>query len=74
MVRLASSTVDGLRGLLIGLPPVPPDEEEDEVSVTHKLRAVIECVIDDSIKPAITDLRAAAVYPREPPEEDDPGA
>jgi len=62
---------DGLRGILVALPPAPPDEEEEEVSVTHELRATIECVIDDSIKPAIANLRAAAVYPQEPPEEDD---
>jgi len=61
---------DGLRGILAVLPPAPPDEEEEEdVSVTYGLRAVIECVINDSIKPAIADLRAAAFYPQEPPEE-----
>lgn len=60
---------DGLRGILAGLPPEPPADELDETSVTHELRAVIECVINDSVKPAITDLRAAAFYPEEPPEE-----
>jgi len=63
---------DGLRGILIALPPVPPDEEEeeDEVSVTHEARAVIECVVNDLIKPGIAALRAVAVSPQEPPEED----
>ena len=63
---------DGLRSILAGLPPEPAEEDdEEEASVTHELRAVIECVVDDSIQPAIANLRAAAVYPQEPPEEDD---
>jgi hypothetical protein len=70
-VKMLEGIRAALQEILVGLPPPqPPDDEDDEVSVTEELRAVIECVIRDSVNPAIADLRAAAYYPEEPPEED----
>jgi hypothetical protein len=64
----------GLQGILGALPPPVPDlDEDDDPSVAAELRAVIGCVLNDSIHPAIADLRAAGFYPEEPPEEDDSG-
>jgi len=53
--------------------PVPPEETamllgEEEMDVATELRSVIECVLHDSLQPAIRDLGAAAAY--RPPEED----
>jgi hypothetical protein len=44
-----------------------PEEEasslgEDEMDVTTEVRSIIECVLNDSIQPAIRDLRVAAAY------------
>jgi hypothetical protein len=47
--------------------PVPADETamllgEKEMDVSTEVRSVIECVLDDSLRPAIRDLAAAASY------------
>ena len=46
---------------------IPPNEDmmllgEDEMDVSTEIRSVIECVLADSIGPAVKDLRAAATY------------
>ena len=46
-----------LLGIHEGLPAPEAGEEEEEDRVT--LRSVIECVLNDSLEPAIHDLRAA---------------
>jgi hypothetical protein len=38
------------------------DLDEDEMDVTTEVRSIIECVLNDSIQPAIRDLRVAAAY------------
>jgi len=46
----------------------PPPREDaaaddvDEMDVTTEVRSVIECVLADSLRPAIRDLHAAAEY------------
>jgi hypothetical protein len=47
--------------------PVPPTEGlmllgEEEMDVSTEVRAVIECVLNDSLRPAIRDLETAAAY------------
>jgi len=47
--------------------PVPPEETamlmgEQEMDVATEVRSVIECVLSDSLRPAIRDLAAAASY------------
>ena len=42
---------------------------EEELDVTTEVRTIIECVVQDSIKPAIRDLEAAATYQTEEKEE-----
>jgi hypothetical protein len=47
--------------------PVPPGETamlvgEAEMDVATEVRSVIECVLGDSLRPAIRDLAAAASY------------
>ncbi len=45
--------------------PAPGDREEENderTDVTIELRSVIDCVLTDSIRPAIRDLRAASLY------------
>ena len=47
--------------------PVPPEETamlvgEEEMDVATEVRSVIECVLNDSLRPAIRDLAAAASY------------
>lgn len=37
-------------------------DETEEMDVTTEVRSVIECVLADSIRPAIRDLHAAAEY------------
>jgi hypothetical protein len=56
--------------------PVPPEETamllgEKEMDVATEVRSVIECVLNDSIGPAIRDLAAAASYrPKGDPHRD----
>jgi hypothetical protein len=50
---------------------IPPNEGmmllgEDEMDVSTEIRSVIECVLADSIGPAVRDLRAAATYKPSP--------
>jgi len=50
---------------------IPPNEDmmllgEDEMDVSTEIRSVIECVLADSIGPAVRDLRAAATYKPSP--------
>lgn len=54
--------------------PVPPTEGmmllgEEEMDVSMEIRVIIECVIDDSIRPAIRDLGTAAAYQPVVPEK-----
>ena len=47
--------------------PVLPQETamlvgEEEMDVATEVRSVIECVLNDSLEPAIRDLAAAASY------------
>ena len=53
--------------------PVPPHETamllgEEEMDVATEVRSVIECVLHDSLQPAIRHLGAASSY--RPPEEE----
>jgi hypothetical protein len=43
---------------------------EEDLDVTTEVRTIIECVVRDSIEPAIRDLEAAAAYQPENEEED----
>jgi hypothetical protein len=47
--------------------PVPPNVtgmllEEEEMDAATEMRSAIECVLQDNLRPAIRDLRAAADY------------
>jgi hypothetical protein len=42
--------------------PVAPDQGEDEMDTATELRSVIDCVLVDSIGPALRDLLSAAAY------------
>ena len=46
--------------------PVPAEEslrlDETEMDVATEIRSVVECVLSDSLRPAIRDLQAAAGY------------
>ena len=44
---------------------------EEELDVTTEVRTIIECVVEDSIKPAIRDLEAAADYQGEKKKEEE---
>lgn len=48
-----------LKSIAAALPP-PPDPPSGEESLTVELQAAIDCVLADSIRPAIETLRAAA--------------
>jgi uncharacterized NAD(P)/FAD-binding protein YdhS len=56
--RLGEIQTD-LRRVSASLPPGGDPEEQD---AAVEIRAVIDCVLVDSIRPAIRDLRAAAEY------------
>jgi hypothetical protein len=43
---------------------------EEDLDVTTEVRTIIECVVQDSIQPAIRDLEAAAEYQTEEEEEE----
>jgi hypothetical protein len=55
---------NGLRRLLELLPPSSPEKEPElnleEMDERTELRSVILCVLEDNLRPAIEDLRAAA--------------
>jgi len=62
--------------VLHGSVPAPSivDREEDndeEIDVATEIRSVIDCVLTDSIRPAIRDLLAAAAYARKKREPGD---
>jgi hypothetical protein len=47
--------------------PVPPTEGlmllgEEDMDVATEVRAVIDCVLNDSLRPAVQDLEKAAAY------------
>jgi len=67
--RLGEIQAD-LRRVSDSLPPGGDPEEQD---VAVEIRAVIDCVLVDSIRPAIRDLQAAAEYSGEA-ENEAPGA
>ena len=63
--------LEGLQGRLLGLrnrlPPSPmeasPEDDPDaDPDVPAEIRRVVECVLQDSIRPAIRDLLGAAEY------------
>lgn len=63
---------DRLEAVAAALPPSPGDRtQEDDVTVGR--RDVIDCILADSIRPAIDDIRRAAFYPDEPPADDREG-
>ena len=43
------------------------DADEETADVATQVRSIIECVLDDSLQPAIRDLRAAAGAQRRQP-------
>lgn len=55
-----------LRGIQTSLPVSPQETAmlvgELEMDVSTEVRSVIDCVLNDSIRPAIRDLLAAAEY------------
>jgi hypothetical protein len=55
-----------LRQIVESLSGDPEEEatslDEDEMDVKTEVRSIIECVLNDSIQPAIRDLRVAAAY------------
>ena len=59
-----------LENMAAALPPWPQgDTAEDDVA--RELRAIIESVCNECLRSAISDLRSAAYYPAEPPDEAD---
>lgn len=61
--------LEGLQGRLMelrrGLPPPPSSPEDDldpDPDASTEMKRVIECVLQDSLGPAIRDLLAAAEY------------
>ena len=62
--------LEGLQGRLLALrrdlPPPPPARPDDDLNadpdVSTEMSRVIECVLQDSVEPAIRDLLAAAEY------------
>jgi hypothetical protein len=59
-----------LLGVQATLPPAPmelvPLLEEETMDASAQIRAVIRCVLQDSIEPAMRDLRGLAALPEEP--------
>jgi len=62
--------LDNIRGRLIEIHerlPISPEETamlegKEEMDIATEIRSVIECVLSDSLQPAIRDLAAAASY------------
>jgi hypothetical protein len=67
--RELESLRDRLEILAAGLSRIPAGDP-DRVSIAEELRAAIACVMQDTLRPAIDDLRAAAEYTAEPKEEE----
>jgi hypothetical protein len=59
---------DRLEILAAGLSRIPA-ADPDRVSIAEELQAAITCVLQDKLRPAVDDLRAAAEYTAEPKEE-----
>lgn len=56
-----------LTEVLETLPATPSEEtenpeNEEDLDVATEVRSTIECVLDDSIRPALRDLRTVATY------------
>ncbi len=72
-LRKISKELDTIRRRLLelheSLPPASLEAlmfaGEEDLDVTTEVRTIIECVIQDSIQPAIRDLEAAAEYQME---------
>lgn len=72
-LRKISKELDTIRRRLLelheSLPPASLEAlmfaGEEDLDVTTEVRTIIECVIQDSIQPAIRDLEAAAEYQAE---------
>jgi hypothetical protein len=60
---------DRLAAVAAALPPSPGDGSREDDSAVGR-RDVIDCILADSIRPAIADIRRAAFYPEEPPADD----
>ena len=60
-----------LLGVQASLPPAPmellPLLEEESMHAAAQIRAVVQCVLRDSIEPAIQDLREVATLPEDRP-------
>lgn len=73
-LRQIAMELEAIRFRLIGLQAtlsVPPQEDamlagELDMDVSTEVRSVIDCVLNDSIQPAVRDLLAAAEYPARP--------
>jgi hypothetical protein len=69
-LQVAVGKLEGIEKSLVALRDslpahVPGDQEEEtdeQTDVAIELRSVIDCVLTDSIRPAIRDLRAASLY------------
>jgi hypothetical protein len=69
-LRQVVEELESLRGRLEEVHemlPVPPQEAamllgEEEMDISTEVRSVIECVLNDCLRPAIRDLAAAASY------------
>ena len=69
-LRSIVDALDSIRARLVDLHarlPVPPEETamlvgEIEMDFSTEVRSVIECVLNDSLRPAIRDLGKAASY------------
>jgi hypothetical protein len=69
-LRRIGEELDAIRSRLVEIHaklPVSPEETamllgEKEMDVSTEVRSIIECVLNDSIQPAIRDLAAAASY------------
>ncbi len=69
-LRAIAEDLDGVRARLVNLHrrlPVPAEETamlvgEVEMDFATEVRSVIECILNDWLRPAIRDLAAAASY------------
>lgn len=69
-LRAIAAELEAIRFRLLGVRavlPAPAREAGEEEGEVVTLRAVIECVLSDSLEPAIRDLRAGAA-PRPDPD------
>jgi len=79
IVRFLEIARKALRNIDATLSPSPQelskdDHAEGDPDVTSEVRRVVQCVLTDSIDPAIKELTAASTYkPSEPEAEEEPG-